>query len=122
MCVAKKDSDLKEMAKFARIQEREHFSKTIESLKIKNSQQSLQITSLKNCTVDAEIQKKKAEFQEQQSTRRSQDSTNYTESLQKKIKELQSNPLSGHGCFAFQDLHANAMVGWKHPLPWADRI
>ena len=91
MCVAKKDSDLKQTAKLARIQEREHFSKAIESLKHKNSQQSLQITSLKNRTVDAEIQKKKAEFQEQQSTRRSQDSTNYTESLQKKIKELQSN-------------------------------
>jgi hypothetical protein len=86
VCVAEKDSDLKQTAKFARIQEREHFSKTIESLKIKNSQQSLQITSLKNCTVDAEIQKKKAEFQEQQSTRHNQDATKYTKSLQKKSR------------------------------------
>ena len=83
-CVDEKDSDLKETAKFAQIQEREHFSKKIESLKIKNSQQSFQITTLKNRTVDAEIQKKKAEFQEQQSTRRSQGATKYTESLQKK--------------------------------------
>ena len=35
VCVAEKDSDLKETAKFARIQEREHFFKKIESLKIK---------------------------------------------------------------------------------------
>ena len=50
---------------------------------MKNYQQSFQITTLKNRTVDAEIQKKKAEFQEQQSTRRSQDATEYTESLKK---------------------------------------
>lgn len=100
-CVANRDSELKQAAKSARLQERDHYSSKVDHYKHKSTAQASQITSLTNRTIDAEIQQKKSERQVQQSTRRSQNAMEYTESLLQKIKILEKSN---------QDLHNIAML------------
>ena len=95
-CVANRDSELKQAAKSARLQERDHYSSKVDHYKHKSTTQASQIISLTNRTIDAEIQQKKSERQVQQSTRRSQNAMEYTESLLQKIKILEKSN---------QDLH-----------------
>ncbi len=91
---------MEQATRSARLEEREHYARKVDSYKHKSMEQASQITSLTNRTVAAEVRQKKAEKQVHQSTRRSQSAMQYTKCLLEKIKELEGTMQDLQNCNA----------------------
>ena len=99
-CITERDIVVKQATRSARLEEREHHARKVDSYKHKSMEQASLITSLTNCTVAAEVQQKKVEKQVYQSTRCSQSAMQYTECLIEKIKELEGTMQDLQNCNA----------------------
>lgn len=89
-CISSRDSDIKTAKKSARIDERKHYSKLMQSNKNKSEELITRISDLTARTASAELKRKKAERQVNRSTKRSDDVIEYNQLLENRIKALES--------------------------------
>ena len=99
-CIAERDIVVKQATRSARLEERGHYVRKVDSYKHKSMEQASQISSLRNHTVAAEVWQKKVEKQVYQSTRRSQSVMQYTEFLLEKMKEPEGTMQALQNCNA----------------------
>ena len=84
------ETAVKRAEKNAREKERKHYTKVIESQKKKSDKLSSKVTEMTSRTVSAELQAKRSNAQANRSAQRSDAAMHYTDSLLKRIKELEA--------------------------------
>ena len=83
-------SDVKSVAKIARIEERHRYSKMLASQKAKVEALTSQVSDLSARSATSDLKCKNAERQAIQSSRRSDDVMEYTKALENQIRELEA--------------------------------